>query len=503
MPLYLQEFLGIEVLMMIGYGEQVRSQAEVAVLFSENHPELRPISQGTVSKIYTQYRDLGHVRDVKRQRQPRINEEVKSPARKVAREHGVSHTTVRKWLKDAKMHLYKIQLVHELNEDDPDRRVDLGVVLDEKLSWTPHIERQVQRATASFWRCRQLFGKTWGLNPRISLWMYTAVIRPAFLYAVIVWWPATRRLYIRQQLSRLQRMACISVTGAMRTAPTEALEALLSLPRLHIEAEAGAMRASYRVKQWRQWRGRVQDGGHVSALNQLVERDKLLEAPSDKIPLTYVFKKNYTVEIPSREVWNQDPDALVSHGLVWFTDGSKTLEGTGAGVRGVRPRVELSFPLGKHASVFQAEVFAISACVSENLKRGYSNQHIQICTDSQAALHALKSPRITSQVVLECTNSLAALGQRNKVRLVWVPGHSGVAGNEEADVLARKGSSDTLTGPEPAIGLPYSYPLGSIDNWTREKCQEDWSRGIGLRQARLLIKGPGAAATRSLVNLNH
>ncbi|KAJ8913267.1 hypothetical protein NQ315_012885 [Exocentrus adspersus] len=142
----------------------------------------------------------------------------------------------------------------------------------------------------------------------------------------------------------------------------------------------------------------------------------------------------------------------------------------------------------EHASVFQAEVFAISACVSENLKRDYSNQHIQICTDSQAALHALKSPRITSQVVLECTNSLAALGQRNKVRLVWVPGHSGVAGYEEADVLARKGSSDTLTVPKPAIGLPYSYPLGSIDNyWTREKCQEDWSRGIGLRQARLLI----------------
>ncbi|KAJ8917049.1 hypothetical protein NQ315_012968 [Exocentrus adspersus] len=192
--------------------------------------------------------------------------------------------------------------------------------------------------------------------------------------------------------------------------------------------------------------------------------------------------------------------SLVSHGLVWFTDGSKTLEGTGAGVRGVRPWVELSFPLSKHASVFQAEVFANSACVSENLKRGYSNQHIQICTDSQAELHALKSPRITSQVVLECTNSLAALGQRNKVRLVWAPGHSGVAGNEEADVLARKGSSDTLTGPEPAIGLPYSYPLGSIDNWTREKYQEDWSRGIGLRQARLLIKGPGAAATRSLVS---
>ncbi|KAJ8912822.1 hypothetical protein NQ315_014405 [Exocentrus adspersus] len=110
--------------------------------------------------------------------------------------------------------------------------------------------------------------------------------------------------------------------------------------------------------------------------------------------------------------------------------------------------------------------------------------------------------RILIVGVLECTNSLAELGQRNKVRLVWVPGHCGVTGNEEADALARKGSSDTFTGPEPAVGLPYSYPQGSIDNWTREKCQVDWSRGIGLRQARLLIKGPGAAATRSLVSLN-
>ncbi|KAJ8916358.1 hypothetical protein NQ315_005055 [Exocentrus adspersus] len=134
MPLYLQESLRIEVLMMIGYGEQVRGQAEVAVLFSENHPELPPISQDLCT-------DLGHVRDVKRQRQPRINEKDKlnvlleyqehsvSPARKVAREHGVSHTTVRKWLKEAKMHPYKIQLVHELNENDPDRRVEYSLVV--------------------------------------------------------------------------------------------------------------------------------------------------------------------------------------------------------------------------------------------------------------------------------------------------------------------------------------------------------------------------------------
>ncbi|KAJ8915686.1 hypothetical protein NQ315_000620 [Exocentrus adspersus] len=66
-------------------------------------------------------------------------------------------------------------------------------------------------------------------------------------------------------------------------------------------------------------------------------------------------------------------------------------------------------------------------------------------------------------MVLECTNSLAELGQSNKIRLVWVPGHCGVTGNEEADALARKGSTDIFTEPEPAVRLLYSYPQGSID----------------------------------------
>ncbi|KAJ8914247.1 hypothetical protein NQ315_003612 [Exocentrus adspersus] len=101
--------------------------------------------------------------------------------------------------------------------------------------------------------------------------------------------------------------------------------------------------------------------------------------------------------------------SLVSHGLVWFTVGPKHLKVLGPVSGACVLGWNSVSPWASMPSVFQAEVFAISACVSENLKRGYSNQHIQICT-CQAALHALKSPRITSQVALECTNSLAALG---------------------------------------------------------------------------------------------
>jgi len=55
----------------------------------------------------------------------------------------------------------------------------------------------------------------------------------------------------------------------------------------------------------------------------------------------------------------------VVKGLVWFTDGSRTAEGTGAGVYEHSVNRRLSIPLGKYATVFQAEVYAILACAHE------------------------------------------------------------------------------------------------------------------------------------------
>lgn len=133
---YLTENLRIEILMMIGYGNRRRSQLEVAQLFREQHPDLPPLSQGTVSKIEAQYQNLGHVRVVPRQRTPTVGDDTKlnalltlqenqvTPARQLARENEMSHTTVLKILKSAKLHPYKMQAVQELTEDDPDRRVE-------------------------------------------------------------------------------------------------------------------------------------------------------------------------------------------------------------------------------------------------------------------------------------------------------------------------------------------------------------------------------------------
>ena len=58
-----------------------------------------------------------------------------------------------------------------------------------------------------------------------------------------------------------------------------------------------------------------------------------------------------------------------NHDIVWFTDGSKTINGTGAGLH--NNSYENSIPLGNWTSVFHAEVIAINTCAQKMIKDGY------------------------------------------------------------------------------------------------------------------------------------
>ena len=51
----------------------------------------------------------------------------------------------------------------------------LEIILDRKLSWQPNI-------TIDLYACNKVLGKKWGLRPRMTHWIYTAVIRPILTY---------------------------------------------------------------------------------------------------------------------------------------------------------------------------------------------------------------------------------------------------------------------------------------------------------------------------------
>jgi len=100
----------------------------------------------------------------------------------------------------------------------------LGVTLDPKLSWKLHVEAKCNKALISFHQLRKSVASTWGLTPKVTRWMYTAIIRASLTYACVLWWPRVELKTAGQQMEHLQRLVCLCITGALRTTPTMAME---------------------------------------------------------------------------------------------------------------------------------------------------------------------------------------------------------------------------------------------------------------------------------------
>ena len=74
-------------------------------------------------------------------------------------------------------------------------------------------------------------------------------------------------------------------------------------------------------------------------------------------------------------------------------------EGTGARVYGHSVGRRLSFSLGRYATLFQAEIYAILACAHAIQFQGRPEKHVSISSGSQVALKALQTFRTTSPLV--------------------------------------------------------------------------------------------------------
>jgi len=188
-------------------------------------------------------------------------------------------------------------------------------------------------------------------------------------------------------------------------------------------------------------------------LTQLQKSDPIFNMSIDIMMPVFNLEPKYRVTMLAREEWTSDPRTPpMVKGLIWFTDGSKTAEETGVGVCGQSENRRLSIHLGKHATFFQAEVYAILACVHEIETQDWPEKYISICSDSQAALKALQAAKTTSPVMRQCQQALNNISTRHAVRLYWIPGHARVRGNEIADKVTRNCSGQQFIGPEPFLG---------------------------------------------------
>ena len=259
-----------------------------------------------------------------------------------------------------------------------------------------------------------MLGKTWGLKPKMTNWLYITVVRPIITYASLVWWPKVEQRTAQNKLQRLQRLACLAITGAMHTCPTAAMEALIGLLPLYLHIRREAMSCATRLAILGQIK--LKTGlGHLRILEDVPEMQMGILV-SDLMPKQKSFGKKYKILLTNRSTWDNGGPKLESGTIMWYTDGSVIDGGTGAGLVG--PNCRRSIALGAFPTIFQAEIYAIMACARINIEKGMRGAKISVATDSQAAIGALSSCMYDSKLVWECQRTLQQLAQRNKVNLM-------------------------------------------------------------------------------------
>jgi hypothetical protein len=89
------------------------------------------------------------------------------------------------------------------------------------------------------WACRRAYGVMWGLRPGVVHWLYVSIIRPTVTFASLVWSPGCQMASAKKKLSKIQRLACLGITGAMRTTPNMPWKHLFASPTGVSGAEGG------------------------------------------------------------------------------------------------------------------------------------------------------------------------------------------------------------------------------------------------------------------------
>jgi ribonuclease HI len=148
---------------------------------------------------------------------------------------------------------------------------------------------------------------------------------------------------------------------------------------------------------------------------------------------------------------------------VFYTDGSRLDGRTASG--SVRPSdgTNISRRLSDLCSVFTAEIVAVQRTIKHCAERGI--RHVLVFTDSLSTVRCLKDRKPTNAIAIEIYRGLIDRPFLT-VKLVWIPSHLGVKGNDMADALAKE-----ATGYVTYHGLPLIHDL---INYGKQKLNIEW-----------------------------
>ena len=320
----------------------------------------------------------------------------------------------------------------------------------------------------------------WGPRPQIAHWIYTAMVRPSVTYAALVWAHDVTLVQTRELLLRLDRMASLAIAAVKTSTPSRGLSVVLGITPLHLHSAAVALAtvARYPSLRYLPWNGLANTTRHSVShrlhWNSLLN-DSNIPPETDRLRTTAPLSTYRVI----RDSFTGGSKYKQFSQINVYTDGSRSDHGVGSGFtiyEGSSLFFESSHSLPPSATVFQAELSAIFLAAEHILSeiRTLRPRYIKIFIDSRSALQALDSRRVKSSLVLQTMNKLNELATTARsVRLVWTKAHSGVRGNEAADLLAKKGADPLSASPPHAVLPAFGVARRAVASlclslWTKE-----------------------------------
>ena len=349
----------------------------------------------------------------------------------------------------------------------------LGIIWDSALDWSLQIKSLASTVRCGINMLASICKNRWGIHPLTAIQFYKAIVRPKLDWGCFLFAGANSRLL--KKLDVLQNSGLRLALGCCKTTPLNVLHHISGVPTLRIRREFIADRLIYnrfaststsvipKLRYLKEFCKKLFNKSRVGRygilfdsflarqrdLKQII-RNRIL--PTFSCPYNSLFIEEYiNVEWGFKiRKPQQDIDMLINdkfkESLVLFCDGSiSNTKKRGAGVYMLKDQVSISFRLPSKFSILSCESFALLQALI--LPSNENFRSIVIFTDSLTALQNLKTVGLNSKMSdfsSKCRSRIWELHTKGiSVDLYWIPGHSGIFGNNQADQAAKEGCIKT------------------------------------------------------------
>ena len=382
----------------------------------------------------------------------------------------------------------------------------LGITLDKKLHWTPHINDKISKAKKFITQVAYTTRRNWGPKPQLMRWAFIGVVRPMLCYGSMIW--GHRAPELESKLRRINRMAINTFASFPKSTPTRALEILLDLLPLHLFCRQNALATRIRLQDVVEfgWEGSNQNKTHAKShlkhWQEVMDTHRIIQSHSDRCSAVK-WNGGFKVNLDS---FSGESKHRTRTQFNIYTDGSKIDEQTGAGFTVIARGKEIMakhYRLPNHATVFQAEITAIAMAARSIRTMSPPNlKFVKIFIDSQAAIMAVNNPMVTSKAVACAIDELNALAATTTaLTLVWIPAHKGHEGNERADTLAKLGARSEDSNAAITVGKPLSTIKQDIKTAVYRDWQKQWLDHNEAHHTKGFYIGPNSSKAKYVYKL--